>query len=800
MELQELISKLTLEEKAVLLQGKTCWTTWDIPRLGVPSITLADGPHGLRRPRSNKHLTIRKSIPSTCFPTSATMANSWDPALAEEMGKALGLEAASLGVHVLLGPGLNIKRSPLCGRNFEYYSEDPYLAGKMAAAGIRGIQSQGVAACAKHFAVNSQELRRMTVDSVVDERTLREIYLTGFEIAVKEGKPKAVMSSYNPVNGTYANENPHLLQRILRKEWGFDGFVMSDWGGCNDPVAAIENGSALNMPAPGLWNAAYIVKQVQEGALSEKALDDRLAELLPVILETTRSKAKPTFDPEVHHSLALKWASASIVLLENDGILPLQEKARVAVIGDFANLPRYQGAGSSQVVPTRLSRLKEELDPRLMLTFARGFRRGHNKPEPKLIDEAVALAKTVPVVLLCVGLEEISECESVERPSMDLPESQIALIQAVCKANPNVVLVLSGGSPFRLPSLKYRAVIHGYLGGQAGAAAMAKALMGDVNPGGALAETWPYELGDTPCYGHYPSEDPTAQYREGLYVGYRYYTTADVPVRWPFGHGLSYTTFDYADLEATGKQVCFTVTNTGSRDGSTVCQIYISQRLGQVFRPRKELKAFRRMYLKAGESQRVTLELDHTAFRYFNVKTDAWETETGHYHIALCANANQELLKTTVRILGTDAPMPYEALPSYESGKITKVPEEEFTELLGHSLPDNRWSADLQENDPLSRLQDAKTGMARLLAKFLRHQIHSRKKPSMTWHGVYNLPIRGICQHTGNRFTRQMVPHFLYWVNGHFFKGIAPLVKGYIQGRKEAKAFRQILRYGPEEH
>lgn len=796
MELQELISQLTLEEKAVLLQGKTCWTTWDIPRLAVPSMTLADGPHGLRRPRSDKQLLIRKSIPATCFPTSATLANSWDPALAEQMGTALGLEAASLGVNVLLGPGLNIKRSPLCGRNFEYYSEDPYLAGKMAAAGIRGIQSQGVAACAKHFAVNSQELRRMTVDSVVDERTLRELYLTGFEIAVKEGKPQAVMSSYNPVNGTYANENSHLLQQILRKEWGFEGFVMSDWGGCNDPAAAINNGSALNMPAPGLWNAAYIVRQVREGKLSEQALDDRLTELLPVVLKTT--KTRPTYDPLDHHLVAMKCAEASIVLLENDGILPLQKKTKAAIIGDFATSPRYQGAGSSQVVPTRLDCLRDALQEQLQLTFARGFRQGQ-KPNQKLIDEAVEIARAAPVVLLCVGLEEAAESESLERPSMDLPESQIRLIQGVCKVNPNVVLVLCGGSPFRLPTLQYRAVIHGYLGGQAGAAAMARAIMGYVNPGGALAETWPYELGDTPCYGNYPSEMMTAQYREGLYVGYRYYTTANVPVRWPFGHGLSYTTFAYADLEATGKQVSFTVTNTGNREGSTVCQIYITQRLGQVFRPIRELKAFRRVYLKAGESQRVTLELDDKTFRYFNVKTGAWETETGHYQVALCANANRELLKTTVRILGTDAPVPYPELPSYERGQITKVSTGEFMELLGRSVPDPRWSAELRENDPLSRLRDAKNGMARLLGKFLHHQVRSSKQPSMTWHGAYNLPIRGLCQHTGNQFTRDMVPDFLRWVNGGFFQGLGPLLKGYIQGRKEAKAFKQIIQYGPEE-
>ena len=799
MNVQELIGKLTLEEKAVLLQGKTVWTTWDIPRLGLPSMTMADGPHGLRRAKSDKQLTIKTSIPATCFPTAATMANSWDEELAEEMGKALGLEAAALGVHVLLGPGLNIKRSPLCGRNFEYYSEDPYLAGKMAAAGIRGIQSQGVAACAKHFAVNSQELKRMSVDSVVDDRTLREIYLTGFEIAVKEGKPKAIMSSYNPVNGTYANENSSLLQQILRREWGFDGYVVSDWGACNDPAAGIANGSALNMPAPGLGNAAYVVRQVREGKLSEKDLDDRLAELLPVILETTAAhKTRPEYDREAHHKLAQKCAERSIVLLENDGILPLTEGMPVTVIGDFAKAPRYQGAGSSQVVPTRVDSLLDQLDKKLQLTYAQGYRRGHDKPEQKLIAEAVEKAKGAPVVLLCVGLEEISECESVERPSMDLPESQIALIQAVCMANSNVVLVLSGGSPFRLPSLNYRAVIHGYLGGQAGASAMAAALLGDINPGGALAETWPFELGDTPCWGNYPSEGPGALYRECLYVGYRYYTTANVPVRYPFGHGLSYTTFAYSNLEATNRQVSFTVTNTGSRNGSAVCQIYISGRLGKVFRPEKELKAFRRVYLKAGESQRITVELDDKAFRYFNVKTNGWETETGHYQIALCANVERELLKTTVRILGTDAPVPYESLPSYESGKVTKVSDEEFAALLGHPLPKAVWSRELRENDPLSRLCEAKTGAARLIGKFLRHKVRSSKKADMTWHAAYNLPVRGLPQYTGNRFTREMVQDFLYWSNGHFFKGIGRLVKGYFKGRKEAKAYKELLEFGPQ--
>lgn len=800
MNIEHYLEKLTLEEKSALLQGKTVWTTRDVPRLGLPSMFMADGPHGLRRATSEKQLTIRSSIPATCFPTAAAMANSWNPVLGEALGKALGLEAAANGVHVVLGPGLNIKRSPLCGRNFEYFSEDPYLAGKMAAAYIRGIQSQGVGACAKHFAANSQELKRMSVDSVVDQRTLREIYLTGFEIAVTEGKPLAVMSAYNPVNGTYANENPTLLRDILRKEWGFEGYVVSDWGACNDPAAAIRHGSALNMPAPGPGNAAWLVQEVREGRLAEADLDDRLRELLPVILQTTAAHRKPpTCDLEQHHQLAKQCAAASIVLLENDGTLPLQAGGRVALIGDFAKTPRYQGAGSSQVNPTKLDNLLGCLEGRLSVTYARGYRRGKNQPEEKLIAEAVAVAKKARVTLLCVGLEEISECESVERPSMALPDSQLALIQAVCKATDKVVLVLSGGAPFCLPQLPYAAVIHGYLGGQAGAAAMADALLGTVTPGGALAESWPLDIRDTPCYGNYPSEGPTAQYREGLYVGYRYYNTAQVPVRYPFGHGLSYTDFGFSDLEVSGRQVRFTVTNTGSRAGSVVCQLYISCRLGKVFRPQKELKGFQRVALNTGESRRITMELDDKAFRYYNVKTQSWETETGHYQITIGRSVEDEALKTTVRILGTDAQAPYGSLPSYESGRVTGVSDREFEALLGHPIPNRVWAEQIEENDPLSRLCDAHTRSARLIGKFLRRRVRKSKPGDMTWHSAYNLPVRALPQFTGNRFTRTMVEDFLYFANHRGFKGLRRLYKGYRKGKKQAKAFEKQLECGTYE-
>ncbi|MBQ8851154.1 MAG: glycoside hydrolase family 3 protein, partial [Oscillibacter sp.] len=565
MNIEQILKNLTLEEKAALVQGWSMWTTRDLARKGIPSIVLADGPHGMRRQAGRAdHVGLNKSLRATCFPTAATMANSWDTALGEELGRALGAEAAAQQVNVLLGPGLNMKRSPLCGRNFEYFSEDPYLAGKMAAAYIRGIQENGVSACPKHFAANSQELRRMSTDSVVDERTLREIYLTGFEIAVTEGHPKSIMSSYNLVNGTYANENELLLKQILREEWGFDGFAVTDWGADNDHALGIQNGSNLTMPGPGADAAIALVQAVKDGKLSEADLDQRLRELIPVFLSTTEAvtDAPKQTDLDAHHALARKCAAESIVLLENDGILPLRPGTRAALIGEFAELPRYQGAGSSLVNPTKVDNLKDALrGSGLHLTgFAKGYTREKREPDVGLIHEAVTLAMGADVVLLCIGLDERSEMEGRDRGSLKLPESQTALLNALSRVNSNIVLVLSGGSPFLMPeSTQFRAAIHGYLGGQAGAGAMADALLGKCNPSGKLSETWPLSLEDTPCRRYYPGMERTAEYREGIYIGYRYYDTALVPVRYSFGHGLSYTAFTYSGLITDGKTVTFTL-------------------------------------------------------------------------------------------------------------------------------------------------------------------------------------------------------------------------------------------------
>ena len=799
--IDETINSLTLEEKAAFLQGWSTWTSYEKKDSGIPVCFLSDGPHGLRKQAgTGDHLGLNASIPATCFPTAATMANSWDEALGEELGRALGREAAANGVNVLLGPGLNMKRSPLCGRNFEYFSEDPYLAGKMAAAYIRGIQENGVAACPKHFAVNSQELRRMAMDSVVDERTLREIYLTGFEIAVKEGKPRSIMSSYNKVNGTYANENAHLLKEILRDDWGFDGFVVTDWGADNDHALGVKNGSNLVMPAPGPDAAIGLVNAVKEGRVSEADLDERLKELFRdlVSADEAMKKAPKSFDKDAHHALARKCAEQSIVLLENDGILPLDRNAVVGIIGDFARNPRYQGAGSSMVNPTRLDNLYDCLRAAgvSIAGYAQGFDRRKPNPDQKLIDGAVRVAEAAPVVLLCVGLDEIAESEGMDRSNMELSKGQRELIEAVCKVNRNVVLVLSGGSPFVIPG-SFRAAIHGYLGGQAGAGAMADALLGKVNPSGKLNETWPLQLEDTPACAYFPSKERTAEYREGLYIGYRYYDTANIPVRYPFGQGLSYTTFLYSDIRAEKDRVTFTIANVGAWDGAEVAQVYVSCKDGNVFRPQKELKGFAKVFLKAGESRTVSVSLDDKAFRYFNVKTNRWEVESGIYTISVASDAAHVRLSANIRVEGTNAPAPYGALPGYESGRITRISEVEYRDLLGHPIPDGHWGGELTRNDAICQLYYAKTGIARLVYKILtrvKEKSEAKGIPDLNILFVYNMPFRALAKMSGGLMSDRMVDDVVLLVNGHFWRGLGRLIGDFFRNRRANKAFMRKIR------
>ncbi len=804
MNLETYLNALTLEEKAALLQGWSTWTTREIKRLGIRPLFHSDGPHGLRKQaEAGDHLGLGTSLPATCFPTAASMANSWNPELGEALGEALGEEAASMGVGVVLGPGLNVKRSPLCGRCFEYFSEDPYLAGKMAAGYIRGIQKNGIAACPKHFAANSQETLRMHSDSVLDERTLREMYLTGFEIAVKEGHPRAIMSSYNRINGTYANENSHLLKEILRDEWGFDGMVVTDWGGDNDHAAGVQAGGNLIMPAPGAAEADELVKKVRDGKVSEKVLDDRLRELLPVILECTAAveKAPKSFDLDAHHDLARRCAEESVVLLKNDGILPLDAKTSVVLIGDFADTPRYQGAGSSLVNPTRLSNLKEALTSGGMnvMGYTQGFSRTNSAPQPEMIRESVTLAKLADTVLLCVGLDEIGESEGLDRETLELSAGQQALIEAVCKVNQNVVLLLSGGAPFVLPKgCVCRGILHGYLSGQAGAEAMARALEGKINPSGKLSESWPLALQDTPAYAHFPGREKTAEYREGLYIGYRYYDTKDIPVAFPFGFGLSYTAFAYSDLALTLENVTFTLTNTGKRDGAEVAQVYVSSPEGKVFCPQKELKGFSKVFLKAGESKRISIPLDDKAFRYFNVKTNRWEIEGGRRLVSVGAGSRDIRLTGEIEVQGTEAPLPYGSLPHYETGDIQNVPDGEFAALLGHPIPQRNWdrTRPLELNDTFAQLQYAKGWVGRLVYAVSKAQVDKSMKagkPDLDALFRYNMPIRAIGKMTGGMVSMDMARALLEIFNGHFFRGAGKLIGGFVRNLNSTKSFEKKL-------
>ncbi len=801
MNAHEQIKKLSLEEKAALLQGKTVWTTYAFPHAEIPEIFLSDGPHGLRKQAgSADHLGLNASIPATCFPTAAGMANSWNTDLAEELGRALGEEAAANDVNVVLGPGLNIKRSPLCGRNFEYFSEDPYLAGKMAAAYIRGIQTNGVAACPKHFAVNSQELRRMAMDAVVDERTMREIYLTAFEIAVKEGKAKTIMSSYNMVNGTYANENAHLLTDILRREWGFEGFVVTDWGADNNHTDGVRAGSNLVMPAPGADCAIGLVNDCKDGKIDESVLDERLAELLGVINSTSQAvaNAPKSFDADAHHKLAQNCAAESIVLLDNDGILPLAANAKVAVIGDFAKTPRYQGAGSSQVNPTKLDNLYDFLLAAgvEIAAYAQGFDRRSPAPDQKLIDEAVEVAKKAETVLLCVGLDEVLESEGMDRAHIELSRSQEELIAAVCAVNPNVILVLSGGAPFVMPKREsYRAAIHGYLGGQAGAGAMADALLGKTNPSGKLNESWPLSLEDVSSNPYFPSKERTAEYREGLYVGYRYFDTADVPVRYPFGYGLSYTSFAYSDIKVTDRDVSFTVTNTGECDGAEVTQMYVSCKNGSVYRPKKELKGFAKVFLRSGESQRVTIAFDDKTFRFFDMESNAWAVEDADYEICIAKNVAEVALSAALHVTGKKVTQNTPAC--YKNADIKTVSDADFEALLGHSIPNGKWSGEICENDALCQLYYAKGAFARFLYKILtslKNRAEAKGKPDLNILFVYNMPIRAIAKFSNGMVSKKMTEDILFIFNGHAWRGLGRLIVDFFKNLRNASQFKKALR------
>lgn len=681
---KEIVSQMTLEEKAGMCSGKDFWHLKSVERLGIPEVMVSDGPHGLRKQAENAdHLGINESIKAVCFPTACATACSFDRDLLEEMGSALGKECQAENVSVLLGPAVNIKRSPLCGRNFEYFSEDPYLAGQMAKAHIQGVQKEGVGTSIKHFAANNQEYHRMSASSEVDERTLREIYLAAFETPIKEAKPKTVMCSYNQINGVFASEDPWLLDEVLRKEWGYEGYVMSDWGAVNERVPGLKAGLELEMPASGGETDRQIVEAVKNGTLKEEILDRAVERILNVIFDYVDHKKDEVFDMEKDHALAEKVETESMVLLKNDGILPLKKGSRVAFIGAFAKNPRYQGGGSSHINSFRVTGALEAAEGMADITYAEGYGLEKDEIDEALVKEAVKAAKEAEVAVIFAGLPDAFESEGYDRVHMKMPNCQNHLIHEVCNVQPNVVVVLHNGSPVEMPwADEVKGILETYLGGQAVGAAEAKILFGDANPCGKLAETIPYKLSDNPSYLNFPGDGETVEYKEGVFVGYRYYDKKEMSVRYPFGYGLSYTEFAYSNLKLDKKSmkdtdtltVSVDVTNTGSREGKEIVQLYVADLTGSANRPVRELKNFVKVSLAPGETKTVQMELNKRSFAWYNVKLHDWYAASGIYEIQIGKSSREIVLSDTVEVT-TDVTVPVEIHKNTTVGQLMRDPK-----------------------------------------------------------------------------------------------------------------------------
>ena len=776
MKFKSLIAKMTLEEKASLCSGLDYWHTKPIPRLHIPAAVLSDGPHGLRR-LVTKGLQggSGRTLPATCFPTAATLANSWDEELLTKVGEALGEEAAARKVSVLLGPGCNIKRNPLCGRNFEYFSEDPFLSGKAAVAMIRGIQSRGVSACIKHFAVNSQELNRLTNNSVVDERTLRELYFPAFEMAIKEGGVCCLMSSYNLVNGIYATENPHLLQDVLRDDWGYDGVIVSDWGAVDDRVAALKAGCHLEMPGCSRQADCEIVEAVKDGTLDEGLLDERIDTLLSLIHDTRRPPKPDKNAEKAHRALAAQAAAKCAVLLKNENdLLPLKKDTRVAVIGCFAASPRYQGEGSSKVVPTELISPLRGLHKAgvNIIGYAPGFRRSGHR-DIRMAQKACALAKTADTVLLFLGLSEQDEAEGKDRTHMRLDANQISLLEKLKKVNPHIAVILSAGSIVEMNWDEHaQAVLLSGLGGQAGGIAIAQVLTGAYNPSGKLSETVPLRYEDVPSARYYPGREATSEYREAMFVGYRYYDTAGVAVKYPFGFGLSYTQFAYTDLHVENDTVSFTVKNTGKVAGTEIAQVYLAPHAHGVFRPKRTLCGFARVELAPDEEKAVSVSLPARSFAVWNTAENRWVVEPGDYEIQVGSSCADIRLTQVVTKTGDTFENPYteEELAPYFSAQVQNIPDESFAALLQNDIPPRFWDpeAGYGMNDSIAHSANGK-GFGKFLYR-VADAAHwgleklGRRRAARRIEEVTTLPYRGYYR-MSNMLSKEQVEALLKAVN-----------------------------------
>ena len=693
----EIIGKMSLAQKAGFVSGFDYWHLEETPEFDLPKIMITDGPNGLRKQNPNGDgVGLGNSFPATAFPNAATVSCAWDPALLYEEGEALGEECLKERVSVLLGPGVNIKRAPTCGRNFEYFSEDPVLAGECAAAWINGIQSKGVGASLKHFAANSQEAFRMVVDEVVDERALRELYLTAFEIAVKKAKPWTIMNCYNKVNGLYGSEQIHLQQEIARGEWGFDGLFVTDWGASVDRVPGLRAGTDLEMPSSGTYSTEKIIAAVQSGELDEAVLDACVDRVIDLIERSKPVLAKVhDFDQKAHHALARKIAEQSMQLLKNDdNILPLKKGAKIAVIGEMAKFPRYQGAGSSIVNPFEVDTAYFGLGSRgVDFIYAKGYDKGKDLIDDDLVGEAVIAAKRADVAVVFAGLTEEFEGEGYDRENIKMPSCHNHLISAVAKANPNTVVVLAGGSVVEMPWVgEVKGLLNSGLGGEAGGDAVARILLGEVNPSGKTSETYPLKWEDNPTYGNYPAGPVTSEHRESVYLGYRYYDKAQMDVLFPFGFGLSYTTFEYSALKLSKKKikdtdvltVKFKIKNTGTVAGAEVAQLYVTDDESTIFRPAQELKGFQKVFIEPGETKEVVLTLDKRAFAFFNVNTNDWCVEPGAFTVKVGASSRDIKLeaKVTVEAEACDIPDYRATAPAYYDD-VANIARADFEALYG---------------------------------------------------------------------------------------------------------------------
>lgn len=797
----DILAKLSLKQKASLCSGYGFWNTQPIPLQNLPSIMMTDGPHGLRKQESEQgvKLGVGGSRKSTCFPPAVTTSNSFDPELLKEIGVALGEEAIDQDVSILLGPAMNIKRSPLCGRNFEYVSEDPLVAGELAGSLVAGMESKGIAACIKHFAANNQEKARFVSDMIIDERALREIYLSGFERAVKKGNPGTVMCSYNLINGAYSCENRWLLTKVLREEWGFKGLVMTDWAAINNRVDALAAGLELEMPSSRGQHDVEIVEAVESGKLPLAILDQAVTRILTMILRGL-AKPKPTSAPyRAHQALARRAFEESAVLLKNDKLLPIQAGSSVALLGAFAKETRYQGSGSSHIEPTNLMHAYEGFagtNPNFV--YEPAYSLTSDDLDEEQFNRAVSAAKGKDCVVIFAGLPDRYESEGFDREHMALPPVQNKLISEVAKVNSNVVVVLYVGAPVEMPWIdQVKSVLLAYLPGQEGAGAIADMLYGKVVPCGKLAETFPVKLSDTPAYLNFGGTRQV-QYRESIFVGYRYYERARIQVLFPFGHGLSYTNFKYSNLELDKTSmkddevltVSVDVTNTGDYDGKEIVELYVSAPISPVFRPKQELRAFKKVFIHQGETVKVTMTLDKRAFAYYNTNISDWHVESGNYSIRVGASSSDIRLKASVTVQSSipEAQLPdfKEKAPHYYAlDAQTKIFDEaQFEAVYGKKIPApvvqkkgcfdcNATLADMKDGLIGKLLLSKLRGQQKKMYKEDRREDQVRMFESM----IDDMPLRAMCILSPAMMTVKEMDAYILMANGHFFKGIFAMNK-----------------------